>query len=390
MQKFREIIFIDYLSLHANMTTYSLLLGSDPKQSLRLFRHLSAAVSLLAFTIISFFFDYNNLYSVEKETFHNVLYFYWTGVFVFTLLIRTGLNKHYYDPSLTVPQMIWGTSFLLTITYLLNDWRGLMLMAYFGMLSFGYFKLRFREFLSVSLYAILGYGLIILYIFVYEQERININLELLQLLAFTTTITVMLYTGSSIHRLRERTKQQTIELKEALDINQRLATTDELTGLFNRRHFMEKLTQQKALSERNNSDFVICFCDLDRFKHTNDTFGHYTGDLVLQKFSEILKSSIREVDIAARFGGEEFVCLLVDTDLENAKKVTERIRATLETYNFNDIAPSLNATVSIGIANFKQFNTIQETLMCADNRMYQAKDLGRNRVVFSDESEEAA
>ncbi len=153
---------------------------------------------------------------------------------------------------------------------------------------------------------------------------------------------------------------------------------------------MEKLAQQKALSERNNSDFVICFCDLDRFKHTNDTFGHHTGDLVLQKFSEILKSSIREVDIAARFGGEEFVCLLVDTDLKNAEKITERIRATLAAYNFNDIAPSLNATVSIGIANFKQFNTIQETLMSADNRMYQAKDLGRNRVVSSDEGKEAA
>ncbi len=189
------------------MTTYSLLFGSDPKQSLRLFRHLSAVVSLIAFTIITFFFYYNDLYSVEEGVFYNVLYFYWAGVFVFTLLIRTGLNQKYYDPSLTVPQLIWGTSFLLTITYLLNDWRGLTLMAYFGMLSFGFFKLRFREFLSVSLYAILGYSLIILYIFIYEPERININLELLQLLAFTTTITVMLYTGSSIHRLRERTKQ---------------------------------------------------------------------------------------------------------------------------------------------------------------------------------------
>ena len=372
------------------MTTHSFLSGSDPKQTLRMFRHLSAVVSLVAFTIISFFFYHNDLYFVDKDTFYNVLYFYWTGVFVFTLIIRTGLNKKYYDPSLTVPQMIWGTSFLLTIAYLMNDWRGLTLMAYFGMLSFGFFKLRFREFLSVSLYAILGYGLVILYIFIYEQERININLELLQLMVFATTISVMLYTGSSIHRLRERTKQQTVALKEALDVNQRMATTDDLTGLYNRRHFMEKLVQQKALSERNNSDFVLCFCDLDHFKHTNDTFGHHTGDIVLQKFSEILKSSIREIDIAARFGGEEFVCLLVDTDINNAKKVTERIRASLENYNFSDIAPSLNATVSIGISNFKKFNTIQETLMSADNRMYQAKNLGRNRVISSDENEEAA
>jgi len=121
------------------------------------------------------------------------------------------------------------------------------------------------------------------------------------------------------------------------------------------------------------------------FKHINDTFGHQCGDVVLQKFSEILSASIREIDYAARFGGEEFVCLLVNTDIENAIKVTERIRDSLEHYNFNDIAPSLHATVSIGMSNFKQFNTLQETLMSADNRMYRAKKMGRNKVVFSDD-----
>lgn len=258
-------------------------------------------------------------------------------------------------------------------------------MAYFGMLSFGYFRLRFREFLSVALYAILGYMLIILYLFVYEPQRIDIKLELLQLLAFVSTITVMLFTGSAIHKLRERTSKQRDELQQALELNKTLATTDELTGLYNRRYFMEKLNQQKALTERDDSDFVICYCDLDHFKMINDTFGHHTGDIVLKEFADILKSSIREIDYAARFGGEEFVCLLVKTDMENSKKVTERIRETIANYNFSDIAPSLQATVSIGIANFKEFNTIQETLMSADHRMYAAKHNGRNKVVFSDE-----
>lgn len=341
-------------------------------------------LSFLAFTVISVLFDYFNLYSIDKTALVKVLVFFWTGYLIFTVIIRSGLNKLYYDPSLTVPQLLWGTAFLLTITYLLNEWRALTLMMYFGMLSFGFFRLRFREFLSVSLFAILGYAVIILYLFTREPMRIEINLELFQLLVFTGTIVVMLYTGSAIQQLRERTKKQYIDLQEALEINTKLATTDELTGLYNRRHFMEILAQKKALSERNKSDFVICFCDLDYFKRTNDTFGHHTGDIVLQKFAEILKISIREVDYAARFGGEEFVCLLVDTGIDNAKKVTERIRSSLENYNFSDIAPSLNATVSIGIANFKQFNTIQETLMSADNRMYLAKQFGRNQVVADD------
>lgn len=352
-------------------------------------RHLAAVMSMLAFTLLSIFFFYNDLFSIDEKTFTIILVFFWVGVFIHTIIIRSGLNKRYSDPSLTIPQMVWGTFFLLAITYLLNEWRSLILMAYFGMLSFGFFKLKFREFLSVALLAILGYGIIILYIYVYEPERISIKLELAQLLAFTCTISVMLYTGSAIHRLRDRTKKQYEALQEALEVNKKLATTDDLTGLFNRRYFMEKLSQQKALSERDDSDFVIFFCDLDHFKHINDTFGHQCGDVVLQKFSEILIASIREIDYAARFGGEEFVCLLVNTDIENAKKVTERIRDSLERYNFSDIAPQLFATVSIGIANFKQFNTLQETLVSADHRMYRAKRIGRNKVVSTDEDDDA-
>jgi diguanylate cyclase (GGDEF)-like protein len=350
-------------------------------------RHLAAVMSLLAFTLLSILFFHNDLFSINGATFDLILVFFWSGVLIFTVVIRSGLNERFSDPSLTVPQMVWGTCFLLTIVYLLNEWRGLMLMAYFGMFSFGFFKLKFREFLSVAFFAILGYALIILYIFMYEPERLQVKLELAQLLAFTCTIAVMLYTGSAINRLRERTKKQYVALQEALEINQTLAITDDLTGLYNRRYFMEKLLQQKALSERDDSDFVVFYCDLDHFKLINDTFGHHTGDIVLQKFSEILRSSIREIDYAARFGGEEFVCLLVNTDIDNAIKVTERIRESLASYNFSDIAPALHSTVSIGIANFKRFNTIQETLTCADHRMYRAKQLGRNKVICSDEDE---
>jgi len=277
------------------------------------------------------------MFSVDKNTFYATLVFFWTGVFTFTILIRSGFNKRYADPSLTIPQLLWGTAFMLTIAYLLNEWRSLMLMSYFGMLSFGFFKLKLREFISVVLVAVLGYALLILYLFLYEPERLQIELELLQLLAFTCSLGIMVFTGSAVHRLRDRSKQQFIDLQKALDINKKLATTDDLTGLYNRRYFMDKLAQQKALSERNESDFVVCYCDLDHFKQINDTFGHHIGDIVLQKFAEILKSSIREIDYAARFGGEEFVCLLVETDLEDALNVTERIRVTLENRNFSDI-----------------------------------------------------
>ncbi len=198
-------------------------------------RHLAAMMSLFAFTMVGVSFYFFDLFTIGIETFVAILLFFWSGVFVFTLIIRSGFNKRFEDPSLTVVQLLWGTLYLLTIIYLLNEWRGLMLMAYFGMLSFGFFKLKFREFLSVILFAVLGYFLVILYIFVYESDRIEINLELLQLLAFTCSASVMLYTGSANHRLRSRSKKQYAALQEALEQNKKLATTDELTGLYNRR-----------------------------------------------------------------------------------------------------------------------------------------------------------
>jgi diguanylate cyclase (GGDEF)-like protein len=364
---------------------FRFLVSEDRRQNIRMLRHLAAMMSFLLFTLCTIFFFYNDMFSVDKNTFDAILAFFWTGVFTFTILIRSGFNKRYADPSLTIPQLLWGTAFMLTIAYLLNEWRSLMLMSYFGMLSFGFFKLKLREFISVVLVAVLGYTLLILYLFLYEPERLQLKLELLQILAFACSLGIMVFTGSAVHRLRDRSKQQFIDLQKALEINKKLATTDDLTGLCNRRYFMDKLAQQKALSERNESDFVICYCDLDHFKQINDTYGHHIGDIVLQKFAEILKSSIREIDYVARFGGEEFVCLLVETDLEDALNVTERIRETLENRNFSDIAPSLHATVSIGVTNFKEFNTLQETLMTADNRMYMAKQQGRNRVVHIDE-----
>ena len=260
-----------------------------------------------------------------------------------------------------------------------------MLMAFFGVFSFGYFRLRLNELLYVALFAIFGYAFIIGYMFTNESDRIEIKFEFIQWMIFSITITVMLYTGSAIQELRERAKKQYMELQDALQLNKTLAITDELTGLYNRRYFMDMLAKQKALSERDGSDFVICCCDLDHFKHINNTFGHHAGDAVLQQFTKILKSILREIDYVARFSGEEFVCLLVNSDIDNALKVAERIRVVLSNYNFSDIAPSLHTSVSIGLANFKQFNTIQETLMSADNRMYRAKELGRNRVVSSDE-----
>ena len=227
---------------------FNFLFSRDEKQAVHMFRHLAALMSAFLFTVVSIFLFYNHLYSIGLPTLYTIIIFFWSGGFVFTIMLRTGLNKKFRDPSLTVAQILWSTLFLLTIAYLLNESRGLVLMMYFGILSFGYFQLKFREFLFIALCAILGYAFIMLYIYVNEPGRINVKLELIQWMIFSCPITVMLYIGSAIHHLRERAKKQYMDLQHALEMNKKLAITDELTGLYIRRYFMEKLAQQKALS----------------------------------------------------------------------------------------------------------------------------------------------
>ncbi len=359
-----------------------LVFTNDPRQALRISRHLAALAAIFIFTIASIYFSYSGMLKNGAFQLLDINLIFWTGLLLITFVIRSGANQRLPDPSMTMIQMIWCSLYILTLIYLLNDWRSIALIPYFAILSFGYFRLDFKEFLAVTVFSVLGYLFVIVLIQVNEPYRIELDKEMVQLLGFAMTCAVMVYTGSEVNKLRVGYRERNDQLAEALRLNTRLATTDDLTGLYTRRYLMNMLSNQKARSERDDSDFVVLFADLDHFKRINDSFGHYIGDIVLKNFADIVRTSIREIDYASRFGGEEFVVLLVNTDIEQSRNVAERIRSGIEIFNFSDIAPGLNVTVSIGMANYKQYKSIQETLMSADNRMYKAKDQGRNRIVF--------
>lgn len=345
-------------------------------------RHLAAMSAVMIYSMLYIYLYYKGYTRFSNDELLFFMSIFWAGNLIFTAIFATGLNKYFYDKSMSVLQLIWATIFSFIAIYFLNQLRDVILIFYFAMLSFGFFRFRVHQFIFCGSFAVAGYLFVIILLSINEPLRINFSHEILRFISFTVATLVIIYTGSAVSRLRDELRQKNTDLAEAVELNTRLATTDDLTGLYTRRYFMEVLDQQKALSERDSSDFVVCFADLDHFKHVNDSFGHHTGDIVLQKFSEIIRNSIREVDYAARFGGEEFVLLLVNSDIEQALNVTERIRQALEDYNFSDVAPALNVTVSIGLANFKQYNSLQETLMSADNRMYKAKEQGRNKVIF--------
>ncbi len=164
------------------------------------------------------------------------------------------------------------------------------------------------------------------------------------------------------------------------------AATDPKTGLANMRHFNEVMKRDLERASRNGQPLSLLICDLDYLRNINNTYGHQAGDIVLLGTADILQRHIRGSDVAARFGGEEFVVLLADTDMDGARTVAERVRSDLEHSRFDVNSPDgpINATMSIGVASYpRDGRTIEVLMRAADLAVYQAKRDGRNRVVVA-------
>jgi diguanylate cyclase (GGDEF)-like protein len=165
---------------------------------------------------------------------------------------------------------------------------------------------------------------------------------------------------------------------------QGLALTDPLTGLQNRRSLFELGRVEFARARRMNRPFCCMMLDLDRFKQVNDTYGHPVGDQVLREFASRCKSSVREMDLIGRYGGEELIVLLPETDRKTALQVAERLRATVAATPVKILDKEISVTTSIGVATQDENTTQLETLIArADQAMYIAKHRGRNQVAIS-------
>ena len=181
-----------------------------------------------------------------------------------------------------------------------------------------------------------------------------------------------------------RLMQQAEELKHINEELSRIAITDPLTGLFNRRYFESLLESDLALSERHGDSNSILMIDVDRFKLINDAHGHSSGDAVLRNLGGVLSTAIRKSDVACRLGGEEFVMLCRRISKEQSLAVAEKIRKTIESTTFRSIdGEVIPVTVSIGIETFPKdgkITPILENLNRADMALYTSKAAGRNRV----------
>ena len=173
-----------------------------------------------------------------------------------------------------------------------------------------------------------------------------------------------------------------LEVKKLLLSLKEKSLRDGLTGLYNRYFLEEYLVKAAALTERRESSLGVLMADIDFFKKVNDTYGHDAGDKVLQKISEIMLKSFRKSDVIVRFGGEEFLILLHDTDEDRSIEVAENLRKTIENTPISIPQGIIKKTISIGVAVFpKDSRDIWEVVKFADMALYYAKKTGRNRVI---------
>jgi diguanylate cyclase (GGDEF)-like protein len=176
--------------------------------------------------------------------------------------------------------------------------------------------------------------------------------------------------------LEEMVAERTNELRTALHKLEGLASHDPLTKVFNRRHFETVLAQEIGRKKRYSRPLSLIMFDLDHFKRINDSFGHASGDTVLKKTVEVAQSCLRQNDLLARWGGEEFTIILPETALPQAMQIAERIRQGIQQTR---MLPDTSVTCSLGVVELSD-ETEEELLKHADTAMYAAKEKGRNRV----------
>lgn len=186
-----------------------------------------------------------------------------------------------------------------------------------------------------------------------------------------------------LHVMRDFFKEKVREIEKMRQESVRLSYTDDLTGIYNHRFFIQQLRLELERQKRYPSSFSLLMIDIDFFKHYNDRNGHLAGDEVLKAISILIQHGVRQTDIVARYGGEEFSAILINATWGKAMEIAERVRRSIAETNFpNEVYhPNGDLTVSIGVATFTpSISSITDLIRKADHALYRAKKAGRNRV----------
>ena len=312
----------------------------------------------------------------------------WTACSVLGLIavyaaIRSGWSRRFKDPALTLAQILYAITCCAAAFVIAGPARGVTLPILAIILMFGIFGLTTRQMLGVLVYSLVAFGVASGVVAARDEP----DYPTVVAAAYVGMVVVVLLSSTflttRVQSTREHLRRQKAELAQALEQIRQLATHDDLTGLLNRRAMLDRMQLEQRRSLRSGSPLLIAQLDIDHFKVVNDTHGHATGDLVLQSFADTVRRNVRDTDVLARWGGEEFVLLLCDTPAADAVTLMERLRQAVQAMQV-PVAQGgqpITVTVSIGLARHTPADPLAGTLERADRALYAAKAGGRNRVV---------
>lgn len=289
-------------------------------------------------------------------------------------MIRSGYNKRFKDPSLTLLQMIIATFWVMVIAYYADTTRPLVLLTYLVVFIFGLFRLSVWQFLFLSAFAVVNYSLVIFLLYNINPDLVSTS-DVLSIVVLALVLPWFSLVGGYITRLRAR-------ISHAFSTIEKLAIIDDLTQVFNRRQMFKILEYQKALVDRGIHPFSICIFDLDHFKRVNDTYGHVAGDFVLKTVAQETQKNLRNIDHIARYGGEEFILILTNVEKSQAILCADRIRNLVKKIVFENMPDDFKMTISVGVTEYQAGEDIQQAINRADTALYRAKTNGRDRVEY--------
>ena len=308
-------------------------------------------------------------------------------------VFTSGRNLSVADPSLTELQIVVGLGWQTWFIAHLDTARGAFLVFYVLILLFGLFHLPRRAFVRCAALVFFSFAGINLWEG-YHFELADPGLAALQVCVLLIVLVWLTLYASYVQASRQRMRQRRFALQAHQDTLrgmmrqlEGLVATDELTGLFNRRHFLRLATRELHSME---ADVIhgLALIDLDHFKRINDIHGHAAGDQVLQAFAAVASACLRDDDVLARYGGEEFVVLLPDCDAERLTSCCERLRIAFTDVELVGLSVQ-GLSLSAGMTLLELGDDLDEALQRADQALYRAKRDGRNRCAAAWENVDA-
>jgi diguanylate cyclase (GGDEF)-like protein len=304
-----------------------------------------------------------------------------TLVGCFVVLSETHVNDRFEDHYLTLFQVAGHVALQLGFLLAAPEIGYAFLSILFLIFGFGALRMTSRQ--ATVAWTLMMTGLAP--IFLFTSTPIGMPLatpveRLAAMLCYVLTIGQCAFVGLYGSSLRKALYQRSFELKAAYQRIEELAELDELTGSYNRRCIMRMLEDELGRAHRINTPCSIALIDLDWFKRINDAYGHPTGDEVLRTFAITVFANIRNIDRFGRYGGEEFLLLLPETENEAATRMLDRLRAIIAELDWSAFSPGMQVTISAGVATLRPNESEDTFLARADSALYAAKARGRNRI----------